>query len=258
MHGGGRWSNPLVRRLGARTTAGCRAEDAEPLDRWIRYVYFQPEIMRQLEVAGLLGAVPVTVEPAIAVTERDRDEAAAFTERGAFAVLHPGATSLRRRWPAGRFAQIGDALVQRGLRVVVTGTGPERTLVDDVRAAMRSPAEDGCAALSLGGLAALLARATLLVSNDTGPLHLANAVGARTVGIFWIGNLVNGAPLGRARHRPIPSFRTHCPCCGVLNVTEHCGHEVCFVDDVEVETVRTAALDLLDAAVSPAPAASPR
>jgi ADP-heptose:LPS heptosyltransferase len=256
LHGGGRFSNPFVSRLGARVTAGCRADDAPALDRWIRYVFFQPEVARFLEVAELVGAPPITLEPLVAVTAGDRAEAQPYVEPGPFAVLHPGATASRRRWPAQRFAEVGDALAGAGLRVVVTGTEPERALVDAVRDGMRAPAVDACATLSLGGLCGVLAGASVVVTNDTGPLHLANAVGAPTVGIFWIGNLVNGAPLNRARHRPIPAFRTHCPVCGAENVTSRCAHDPSFVEEVGTQAVLDAALDLLarDTRAAPSPA----
>ncbi|HWC27261.1 MAG TPA: glycosyltransferase family 9 protein [Solirubrobacteraceae bacterium] len=245
LHGGGRFSNPFVTRLGARLTAGCRAEDAPPLDRWIRYVYLQPEIARWLEVAALVGARAVGIDPAIAVTEDDREAARELVDPGPFAVLHPGATDERRRWPASRFAEVGDALAAEGLRVVVTGTEPERKVVAAVRAQMRAESTDACATLSLGGLCGLLGAASLVVSNDTGPLHLANAGGAPTVGIFWIGNLVNGAPLYRDRHRPLPAFRTQCPVCGAVNVTSRCEHDACFVDEVSADDVLRAALELV-------------
>jgi ADP-heptose:LPS heptosyltransferase len=245
MHGGGGFSNPFVARLGARVTAGCRADGAPPLDRWIRYVYFQPEIPRYLEVAGLVGAPPVTLVPCVAVTAADREAARAYTEGGPYAVLHPGATAERRRWPAERFAAVGDALAGQGLRVVVTGTEPERELVEEVARQMRAAARAAVGTLSLGGLTGLLADASLLVANDTGPLHLANAVGTPTVGVFWIGNMINGAPLNRDRHRPLPSFRTRCPVCGEENTTSRCAHEASFVADVQLEDVTEAALDLL-------------
>lgn len=245
MHGGGRFSNPFVARLGAPLTAGCRAEDAPALDRWIRYVYLQPEIPRLLEVAELVGAHPVAVDPVIAVTDDDREEARELVEAGPFAVLHPGATAERRRWPAARFAAVGDALAAEGLRVVVTGTEPERALVAAVRGQMRARSVDACATLSLRGLCGLLCEASVVVSNDTGPLHLANAVGAPTVGIFWIGNVINGAPLYRARHRPLPAFGTECPVCGAVNVSSRCEHEVSFVDEVTTGAVLEAALDLV-------------
>ncbi len=72
LHGGGRYSNPLVHRLGARVTAGLRTPDAPPLDRWVPYVYFQHETLRYLEVASLVGALaPPVLEPRLTVTQRD-------------------------------------------------------------------------------------------------------------------------------------------------------------------------------------------
>ena len=245
MHGGGGFSNPFAARLGARLTAGCRAENASPLDRTIPYVYYQSEIARLLEVAELVGAPPVTLEPRVAVTGADRAEAQPLVQPGPFAVLHPGASAVRRRWSPQRFAAVGDRLAAEGLRVVVTGVHAERDVVEAVRASMQAPSMGAVDALSVGGLCALLAAASVVVSNDTGPLHLATAVGTPTVGIFWIANVVNGAPLYRARHRPIPSFRTRCPVCDTENTTSRCEHEVSFVDDVAVEAVLAAALELL-------------
>jgi ADP-heptose:LPS heptosyltransferase len=245
LHGGGRFSNPFVARLEARVTAGCRADDAPPLDRWIRFVYFQSEIVRSLEVAELVGAAPVGVDPSLAVTSEDGAEAAPYADRGPYAVLHPGATGERRRWPAERFAAVGDALAAEGMRVVLTGTAAERDVVTAVRERMRAEALDACDALSLRGLCGLLASASVVVSNDTGPLHLANAVGTPTVGIFWIGNLINGAPLQRDRHRPIPAFRTECVVCGAPNTPTRCEHDASFVDEVPTAAVTAAALDLI-------------
>src|SRR5919205_4030517 len=72
MHGGGRNTNPFVAALGARVTAGLRATDAPPLDRWIRYVYYQPEVFRYLEVVRLVGARPVGYHPVLELTDDDR------------------------------------------------------------------------------------------------------------------------------------------------------------------------------------------
>jgi ADP-heptose:LPS heptosyltransferase len=247
MHGGGRWSNPFVLRLGARMTAGSRAADAAPLDRSIPYVYFQPEIARYLEIAGLVRAAPVTLTPSVAVTGRDLAEAAGLLELSPFAVLHPGAGAPRRRWSPERFAAVGDAFAAMGLRVIVTGSGNERPIVDAVRRAMRGRAANGCDALSIGGLAGLLSRAEVVVSNDSGPLHLAAAVGAPTVGIYWVGNLITAAPVMRARHRPVTSFRVTCSICGAVNIDESCGHEASFVMDVPLQKVLDAALELVGA-----------
>jgi len=58
MHGGGAHSNPFIRSLGARVTAGPQAPDAEPLDRTVPYLYYQHETLRFLEVVALVGAMP--------------------------------------------------------------------------------------------------------------------------------------------------------------------------------------------------------
>ncbi len=68
--------------------------------------------------------------------------------------------------------------------------------------------------LGLGELAALLARADVVLANDSGPRHLAQALGTPTVGIYWAGNALTSAPLGRGRHRLHLSWVTHCPACG--------------------------------------------
>lgn len=247
LHGGGRYSNPFTRRLGARVTAGLRAPDAEALDRTIPYLYFQPEVLRYLEVVSLVGAGPITLEPKIAVIPSDIAEAGRLgLDHGApLAVLHPGATDGRRRWPPECFAAVARALADAGARIAVIGTGPERGLSRAIAAHV--PVTDLCDRLSLGGLAALLAHARVVVANDSGPLHLAAAVGAPTVGIFWCGNMINGGHTTRARHRPLISWRLECVVCGRNTLHENCAHKASFVADVPVADVCAAALELLGA-----------
>ncbi|RKN31704.1 glycosyltransferase family 9 protein [Micromonospora musae] len=257
LHGGGANSNPLISALGARVTAGLRTENAPPLDRWIRYVYYQHEVIRYLEVAALVGAPATTIVPALAVTAVDRAEAAEVlgpVERPRVA-LHPGATDTRRRWPAERFAEVARDLVGAGYEVLVTGTPAEREVVDRVVAAAGVPVRPQVGTLSLGGLAGCYAECALVVSNDTGPLHLAAAVNTPTVGIFWVGNLINTATPLRGRHRPIISWTVRCPVCGVdcstTDIYPHrpgddgCPHRDSFVTDVPVAEVLEAAHELL-------------
>lgn len=247
LYGGGRYANPFVRSLGARVTAGLQAQDAPPLDRTLRYVYHQNERMRLLEAVALVGATPVSIEPQLALRPGDVAEAAQALapSEAPFAVLQPGASDPRRRWPAAAFARVGDALAARGLRVAINGTPDEAGIVSAVAEAMHAPAIPMAGTLSLGGLAALLARASLAVSNDTGPLHLACAVGTPTVGLYWFTNAFICGPLTRARHRQLVAWRTTCSACGRENVTEHCGHDASFVADIAVEDVVAAACDLL-------------
>lgn len=249
VHGGGRHSNPLVRALGARVTAGARTADAEPLDRTIPYIYYQPEVFRDLEIVGLVGARPVGFEPRLAVAPDDRAALARAVpelvhDPRPFAVLHPGAGDPRRRWPARSFAALGDRLAAGGLRVIVTGTSEERALVRAVVGSLRRPALDLAGRLDLPMLMALVERAAVVVANDSGPLHLAAAVGAPTVGIYWCGNVINAGPTFRARHRIAISWRIDCPRCGVDCTQGRCEHGDSFVADVPVDEVAEAAVEL--------------
>ena len=247
LHGGGRYSNPFVSRLGARITAGLRAADAAPLDRSMRYVYHQNERLRLLEAVALVGARTHSVVPRLAVTAGDLAEADAVLppSRAPLVVLQPGCTDPRRRWPAERFGMLADALCAQGMQIAVNGTRDEAPLVQAVRTSMTRNAIDLAGQLSLRGLAGLMSRAHLVVSNDTGPLYLAEAVGAATVGIYWLTNLAISGSLFRTRHRYALSTRIACPMCGKPNVDERCAHDASFVADVAVDDVLAQALDLL-------------
>jgi ADP-heptose:LPS heptosyltransferase len=247
MHGGGGNSNPFLLRLGARVTAGSKAAGAPPLDRWMPYIYWQHEIYRLLEVANLVGAPPVMIEPRIEVTERDRAEyrqAVAEVEQPTI-VIHPGASDPRRRWSAQKFAAVGDRLAQEGCRVIVVGIPEEAEVVAQVCTHMHSPALNLCGAISLHGLTGLLESAELVIANDSGPRHLAEAVGTPTVGIYWCGNLINAGSSFRTFHRPHLSWQITCPQCGKNILHETCPHDSSFVDDVRVEEVVESALDIL-------------
>lgn len=163
------------------------------------------------------------------------------------ALLHPGATDARRRWPLASFAAVGRALASAGAQVVVSGTPAESDLCAALAAQVPGAIDLG-GRLSLGGLAGLLARCAVVVANDTGPMHLAAALGTPTVCVYWSFNLVNSSQILRARHRPFVSWRQHCPVCAADCTLPRCAHEVSFVSDVPPDEVSRAAVAFLRAA----------
>ena len=119
------------------------------------------------------------------------------------AVLNPNVGELapERRWPAPRFGALARALVLDGFDVAVVGSAGEADICAEVLRAAGHEALDGrlldvSGGLSLGELCALLARADLVVSNDSGPMHLAAALGAPTLGLFGPETPKRYAPLG--------------------------------------------------------------
>lgn len=248
LYGGGRYSNPFIKRLGARLAIGLKAADAEPLDRWLPYGQPQNKRLQFLEAVALAGADTLRLGRELQVTDCDRREAAEIlrlTQSKPLIVLQPGASDARRRWSAQRYAAVADALAQEGALIAVNGTEDEAALVRDVIGCMDHAALDLAGKLSLPGLCGLLERASLLLSNDTGPLHLALAIGTPCVGIYWLMNLYESAPLQQERHRAALSVRAHCPVCGAENLVTRCPHDASFVDEVTVEEVTALALELL-------------
>jgi ADP-heptose:LPS heptosyltransferase len=128
-------------------------------------------------------------------------------------VVHPGAASAARRWPAGRWAAVARAEADAGRRVVVTGSAGERALVDAVVGGAGLPRAANLAGRTgLRELTALIGGAGLVVCGDTGVAHLATAVGAPSVVVFgpthpdrW------GPPPERPKHVVLWAGRTSDP-----------------------------------------------
>jgi ADP-heptose:LPS heptosyltransferase len=200
-----------------------------------------------LEVAALAGANRLQVTQELEVTALDREKAEAIVppSKKPLILFQPGATDLRRRWPAERFAAVGDVLAEQGACIAINGVEAERDIVRQIIDRMRYPAVDMCGKLSLPALCGLIERAALLVSNDTGPLHLALAIGTPCVGIYWFSNLYVAGPLAHRTHRIALSLQVRCPVCGVENVNTRCSHDVSFVSAVSVDEVLALASDLL-------------
>lgn len=259
LHGGGAASNPLVRALGAGWSIGLRAGGAPGLDAWVPYRYYQPEVDRFLEVVRLVGADGPTEYPRLAVSDAERAAAAALLPGEGWVALHPGASDPRRRWPADRFGALADALTEAGVAPVLVGSGAETPISAAVLAAARRPVTDLTGRTDLGTLAAVLERCAVVVANDSGPLHLARAVGAATVGLFWCGNAINAAAPTRTRHRPLLSWTLHCPQCGAdCSIAGHphrpgegCRHRPSFLDQIPPAEVLEEVSDLLRGVSAP-------
>ena len=103
----------------------------------------------------------------------------------AVCIIHPSARWPTKRWPAERFAQLADGLIARErMRIMIVGSGSEASQIEQMSRQMSQPAINLAGETELLQLAALLRRANLLVSNDSGPMHLAAAVGTPVVAIF--------------------------------------------------------------------------
>lgn len=102
-----------------------------------------------------------------------------------YVVIHPAASCPSKRWPAERFAKAADGIIEKfHKKIVIVAGANDGQFGQAAREAMDNEALDLSGDLSVGELAALLAGAKLLVSNDSGPVHIAAALGVPVVAIF--------------------------------------------------------------------------
>lgn len=99
--------------------------------------------------------------------------------------IHPGAGAAVKYWPPERYAEVGDTLGRRlGVKIIITGSRAELGLAWQVASAMQTEAIVAAGETTLGELAALLSRCELAIGSDSGPMHLAVAMGTRTVHMY--------------------------------------------------------------------------
>lgn len=211
LHGSGVTTNPLTTMLGARHQVGAaRPDQWQPPGTVVPYPDDVHEILRVLAVTTAAGAPSVGTDLDLPLTPASRAEARRLLggpgpARAPYVCLHPGASRPANRWPAERFAAVADLLAGAGHRVVLTGSPAESPVTAAVASAMTAaPVVDLAGRTSVVTLAAVLAGARLVVSNDTGAAHVAAAVQAPGVVVFHAGgDPARWAPLDRTRHRVV-------------------------------------------------------
>jgi ADP-heptose:LPS heptosyltransferase len=207
MHGSGNIVNELLLLLGAPLNAGFYAPGSFRPDDGL----FTPwpeegsERRRLLALAEFLGAPASDDSLEFPLTEEDRRMAEALREDhlipDGYACVHPGAQLASRRWPIERFAAVADALAAEGVPIVITGSQSEREMARALRRAMKAPAVNLAGQTTLGSLGALLEKARLLVSNDTGLSHIADALKVPSVVVANGSDVDRWRPRDRSLHR---------------------------------------------------------
>jgi ADP-heptose:LPS heptosyltransferase len=210
MHGQGPTSTRLVARFEAKHTAsfvGENRSDIPTLDVEVPWNAEAHESRKLLLLAKKVGGVPGGAcdgaAPELRVRQQDDRLARALLPAGLrrpLALVHPGASVPEKRWPGEAFGQVAEGLIRRGYAVAVTGSAGEKELTRLVSKAAPN-------AINLGGetdlstLIALVARANVVVSNDTGPAHLAYAMRTPSVTLFGPSTDTDRwGPLNRERH----------------------------------------------------------
>jgi len=181
------------------------------------------EVRRQLDLVARVGYTTADARLSFAVPEAARAKVGALLDAHGidrarpWLVLHPGATAPARRYPADGFVAAANTLSREdGWQIVLTGDASERDLVTQVQAGLDVPSVAFVDTLDLGELGALLALAPLVLTNNTGPAHLAAAVGTPVVDLYALTNPQHTpwAVPNRVLSHDVPCrncFRSICP-----------------------------------------------
>ncbi len=224
----------------------CRENPYHLLSDWVPEC--EPASMIRHEVRRQLDLVEEIVGPLADRPMRVSIGKAAFAEaRGHLSglgddwyLLHPGASAASRRYPAGHYAKVIRQLHETtGLLPVLTGSAAETELIETIVHAAEVPVRNLAGQLDLPTLAALIAAAPLVISNNTGPAHLAAALHTPLVCPYAQTNPQHTPWMARSR-----VLSREVPC-------QYCYHSVCTTKDhpcltkIPPEEIVSAALSLL-------------
>lgn len=233
---------PLCSLIGARriiATSGInKGLDAlltHPLDNFSKH-----EIVRRLEIAEASGAKRHTEALSLPLLDSERLP----KRRERWIALHPGAKDAFKRWPASHFIELGRRLKEEtGCEILITGNPEEKPLMEQI-AAQIPGAHLYEAGTSLRSFAVLLEQIDLLISNDTGPVHLACALSRPVIALYSATNPQLCGPLAAPRSLAIAKPPTCSPC-----LKKKCREPFCLLQISPAEVFSTAQALLNDSPI---------
>jgi len=209
-----------------------------------------PEIDRNREFTERVTGkriAPADFQPKLWLAESDRKEASVplheaglDPKRDLIVALFPGASWDGKSWPAGRYAELADRIIQEyGAKIVVCGAPTDVLVAAAVQSEMKGSVVDLAGKTSLPVLAALFEACALYIGNDTGPLHLAVSVGTATLGIVGGGHFGRFYPYGDLNRQRVVFKEMECYQCNwkCIHETVRCIQEI-TLDDVWLATQR--------------------
>ena len=251
-------SNLMLAATGSAWTAGFESGGGGPLlDVALDYDVraHTSDNTRRLVATTFGRAAEASPRAGLTIGEEStRDAARRLAAAGARPLVgvHVSGGRAIKQWDPARFVEVAARISdERGAAIVLTGSPTDRPLVDDVRRALGPrPVVDVAGDIDLLSLAAVLERLNLLVTGDTGPMHLAAAVGTPVVAVFGPSDPARYAPRGpldRVVRVDLPCS----PCNRIRQPPARCvGHIPDCLTLVSTAAVLQAALDVLDAVSS--------
>lgn len=161
------------------------------------------ETTRNLDVLRHVG-IPISVQTAtFSVPDEDRKWASAFLAKyqidrqDPLVAIHPGSPIPLKRWLPERYAELADWLIaQKRAQVLFVGVENEIPIITKIQEFMRAKSISIAGKTTLTQLASILRTCNVFIGNDSGPMHLAAAVGTQTIGLYGPGDPTRFGPIG--------------------------------------------------------------
>jgi lipopolysaccharide heptosyltransferase II len=244
------WGGLLARLAGIPKRIGYALPDVGPFLTLALPHQHEHAVTQSMRLVAALAEREAEERPALVFPVRDMDrywvrgylDEWGMGERRRLIAIHPGTGTWVKRWEDQRWAFVADALhEQLDADIVFTGSDHELAMISNIVSAMQHIPALMVGDASIGQLAALYARSDVVLGPDSGPLHLAAAVGAATVTLFGPADPVEFGTWGSSDKHIMLTSRIACRPCRVIDWgTDDPIHHPC-VRDIRVEQVLEAA-----------------
>ena len=238
FHASQRAMLPLASLLGAKHIVGTNGINKN-LDSLLTHAIdnrFEHEIVRRLQLIEAVGGKRGSETLSYFPTEEEILAAPKLPKN--CVALHPGSKDGFKRWPAAHFIYVGKRLVEAGYHILITGASDEKELMQTIGAEI--PNATLCSPhLSLRAFAALLQQVALVISNDTGPVHLSCALKVPVLSFYAPTNPLQCGPHAAKKALAFTKPKTCDPC-----RKRNCAFAFCLLQ-IGPEDVVNSALDML-------------
>jgi heptosyltransferase-2 len=214
------------------------------------------EVLRKIKVVELLGLKADRTAPALIIPDNEIKEADTMlsgwqNDNGPIIGINPGAFRPSRTWPAERFKQIAEWLIEEmSANIVITGGDKERAVAERIAGSLPEDRVRTVTGVSIMTLAAVMKKMYIFITNDTGPMHIAAAAGVPVVSMFGQTNLHRYHPyMDKSKYTAIKKDHSLCPFYSFKYPMQECRRHDCedkkCMDSITLDEVREAVIKLM-------------
>lgn len=209
---------------------------------------FNPEyrqlhaVDRYLDVLQINGIKDILSLPEIQILPYEKEQAKEFLlqrdikEKDLLIAIHPGGSWKYKLWPVKKFAELGDIIAKKYEAKILVFTGPDEIELQDQMSKMMNSKPIFIKDIGLRQLAAIIQRCQLYIGNDTGPMHIAAAVGTRVISIFGSTDAKRSGPYGDGHI--VISKKIDCSPCHPGSHPGKCNRGSCAaIDSIQLDQV---------------------